>query len=477
MPAMRLGVWLRFALLMLVAACVFVYSPVAGILAGLGSLVVLYRPALLMPLVVALLVWLPMRFIFSAQPAELVSTAVMANDIETGDSVRQVTILALFGIGLLLLLRVRFEVGSSDALRWFFLFLPLALLSELWSADPALTARRTAVAICCTVFAAGMAVGYYGQHRQGGTLLVRHICVLGSLACAAVLVAAIAAGNFHLFDLGWRLGSFGRENQFSWVAALVFLAIWVTRHNRNIWHAAGIPLAILAVSGTALLLSKSRTSLIATAAGLLTCEVLNARSKGRIAAVATVGCLLLALASSDSFGALWKRGASDDALQTVSGRTELWDVVWRDVCAQPWLGYGYGAYWTSDRVHRGAVEWAPTSAHNGYLDIAAELGFTGLVIMFAFLAICWRNGWQLRSLDHSNHDIGVLLLSVITSFLVINTGESYADALEYFPVLATLTLAFYVSYVCAKIGMTGASPAFLAGGPQPRTLTKLESQS
>ena len=97
------------------------------------------------------------------------------------------------------------------------------------------------------------------------------------------------------------------------------------------------------------------------------------------------------------------------------------------------------------------VEWAPTSAHSGYLETAAELGFTGLVIITVFIAMCWRDAWRLIGRSRESRDIGILLLAVITCFVVINFTESYVDSIEYFPVLATLTLAFYVSYLYATV--------------------------
>jgi O-antigen ligase len=301
------------------------------------------------------------------------------------------------------------------------------------------------------VFAAGLAVGYYGQRRDGRTRLVRDVCAMGSLACAAVIAVAVAAGNFHVFDVGWRLGSVGRENQISWVAALPFLAAYVTRHNGEIWPAPWARAGILVLTGTVLLLSKSRTTVIAVAAGLIVSELVTVRAKRRIAAVAVFGCLLVVIISSTWFDQFWRRGASEDQLQTVSGRTVLWQTVWRDICLQPLLGYGFGAYWTANRVNLQEVEWAPTSAHSGYLETAAELGFTGLVIITVFIAMCWRDAWRLIGRSRESRDIGILLLAVITCFVVINFTESYVDSIEYFPVLATLTLAFYVSYLHATV--------------------------
>lgn len=443
----HIGIWIRFVLLAGIGIAAMLYSIPAGFIALLGIMLALAVPTAILPLTVALLVWTPMRGIFSAKASELVSTAVMAQNIENGDLPREIAIVSLLAVGLFLLSRARFQVKSVVSLKCFFAYMSLALLSVLWSANPLLTGKRVIAALSCVVFSAGLAVGYYGRNSDGGTRLVRHICLMGSIACAAVIIVAILAGNFHVLDLGWRLGSVGRENQISWVAAIPFLTVWATRDDRKIWPTSSSFMVIIAVTGTVLVLTKSRTTLIATAGGLLVCELLKRWSKRRLVAMALLAAALLVSASTSWFDQFWLRGADENQLQTASGRTILWKVVWRDISERPLLGYGYGGYWTADRVFSQEVEWAPTSAHNGYLDTMAQLGFFGLALIVTFIALCSREGLRLMRLGSMNRRIGMLLLVITVWLVIINFTESYIDSLEYFPMLATLTLSFYVSYL------------------------------
>jgi exopolysaccharide production protein ExoQ len=468
MHSTRIGALLQFAGFALIGAVALLEPRLAIFLVGLGTVVVLHKTGLLMSIAVMVLVLVPMRSVFSARAAELTSTAVMAQDIETGDPLRRAAILALFPIGLLLLSRARFKLGRATVPAWFSVYLLLCLISLLWSEDPALTARRVATAIAVAVFAEGLAVGNYGRRRDGGIRLARDICLVGSLGCGAVLAVAISQGKFHVFDFGWRLGSNGHENQISWLAALPFLTAWVTRNNRDIWQKRCTPAAILAVGGSVLLFSKSRTTILAAAAGVLVAELLSQRVTRRLARLAVLSAVLVVIISGNWFHQFWRRGASEDMLRTASGRTELWETVWHDVCEKPLVGYGYGAYWSPRRVKVQAVEWAPTSAHNGYLETAAELGLTGLVVLIVFIVLCSRNAWLLIRRGNQNRDIGVLLLVLVTSLLVINATETYVQGLEYFPVLATLTVAFYVSYLYGRLPVPARRPIVAGAVVDPR---------
>jgi len=74
---------------------------------------------------------------------------------------------------------------------------------------------------------------------------------------------------------------------------------------------------------------------------------------------------------------------------TFNGRTPIWSLIIETVSQdRPWLGYGYGAFWTSDAgVHVILNTWAsdlviPESfnAHSVYMEIFANLGLLGLIL-------------------------------------------------------------------------------------------------
>ncbi len=81
--------------------------------------------------------------------------------------------------------------------------------------------------------------------------------------------------------------------------------------------------------------------------------------------------------------------------ETLSGRTALWSAVIERIGARPWLGYGYDAFWVRSSAEGGpAVElaeqigWLARHAHNGFLDVAVDLGMIGLALLTVPLLAC-----------------------------------------------------------------------------------------
>ncbi|HAQ35082.1 MAG TPA: O-antigen polymerase, partial [Alphaproteobacteria bacterium] len=70
---------------------------------------------------------------------------------------------------------------------------------------------------------------------------------------------------------------------------------------------------------------------------------------------------------------------------TLTGRTDIWEVLIGQVMDRPWTGYGYGAFWTVENGPvfwvRQATAWPVPTAHNGYLEVALGIGLPGLVLL------------------------------------------------------------------------------------------------
>jgi hypothetical protein len=69
-----------------------------------------------------------------------------------------------------------------------------------------------------------------------------------------------------------------------------------------------------------------------------------------------------------------------------NGRTDLWSAAWKDYKAHPEVGSGAGSYeeyWTQ---HRSAT-FAVRDAHNLYIEVLAELGPIGLILLIAAFGV------------------------------------------------------------------------------------------
>jgi exopolysaccharide production protein ExoQ len=423
-------------------------------LAALGLMVVfaLYARQDLWTSAIAALVLVPMWAIFSSTPAESYSTAVISQRIEAGDPLRQVAIILLLLIGLALLVHRPRELRRVNLLIWIAIYVTMATASVLWSQDPELTLKRSVIVLAISVLSMGVACVYYGRQSQGHIQLVRAICWTSTAACLLILALAIYQQQFHVFDIAWRLGSAGHENQISQVAAVGFLAAVLTSTRKEIWHSRAGLLLAMGIPAVVLLLTKSRTTWLGLFVGIFVAELCRRRRTGkRLAVLLVMACALAAVVSISSFQQLWKRGESEREMATGSGRIDLWERVWPDVQKHLWLGYGFGAFWSPRTVSAeaetgvGAGRWAATSAHNGYLDMVAQLGLVGLVVVLVLLAISSRNAWRLMKYPEY-HEIGLTLLALNSAVLAINVGESFLEDIEYFPMIVVLIFSVFVSH-------------------------------
>jgi exopolysaccharide production protein ExoQ len=75
---------------------------------------------------------------------------------------------------------------------------------------------------------------------------------------------------------------------------------------------------------------------------------------------------------------------------TLTGRTDIWPAVILKIQERPWLGYGFSGFWhgiqgeSADIIR--TLRWGVPDSHNGFLDLALQLGLVGSMV---FLLIIW----------------------------------------------------------------------------------------
>jgi exopolysaccharide production protein ExoQ len=104
---------------------------------------------------------------------------------------------------------------------------------------------------------------------------------------------------------------------------------------------------------------------------------------------------------------------------TLTGRTQLWDIVLRLIWERPLLGWGYSAMWLPKDdltlAISDAVGWTVPEAHNALLEVTLGLGIVGLAAVVTFIAVSiWR---AIRCLLTGRYTLGVYSL---VFFLAIN---------------------------------------------------------
>ena len=78
---------------------------------------------------------------------------------------------------------------------------------------------------------------------------------------------------------------------------------------------------------------------------------------------------------------------------TLSGRAAIWLQVSRFILQRPLLGYGYDAFWRGMQGPSfqiaASLHFIVAHAHNGFLEIALELGFAGVLLF----GLSWVRAW------------------------------------------------------------------------------------
>lgn len=130
---------------------------------------------------------------------------------------------------------------------------------------------------------------------------------------------------------------------------------------------------------------------------------------------------------------------------TLTGRTNLWPLILENIWLRPLFGYGFNSFWPVPSQEPldiwVTLPWFPHHAHNAFLDICLELGFTGLTI---FLVQLLFNGARIirKARDSWGLEVSFYMLYYLF-FLGINLTESMMFSQPL----------FWVIYVSLSLGL------------------------
>lgn len=254
-------------------------------------------------------------------------------------------------------------------------------LSSRWSIQPDVSFRRAVALTFTTLFALHLAARYGWK-----TLMEMFAALFGALAVGTAVVSIAFPGmgaNDPVHPGAWN-GLWYEKNQMGGLmvhGALVSACAAVFVPGRRWLWGAGLAFCLLAI-----VMSQSTTSLVAAAVGLGgLAAVLVLRAGGWITLVSLWAMIALgglfagvmAFAPDLFFGLLGKDSS-------LTGRTDIWAAVLRQVEHRPLVGYGFGAVWTDPWgpawFIRHEVKWEAPTAHNGWLDVLLQLGAVGLAL-------------------------------------------------------------------------------------------------
>lgn len=274
------------------------------------------------------------------------------------------------------------------------------LCSAIWSPLPATTFKRVIQLYGIVMMALALQL-----HRNPIQLFIDTLLYSLSAILLLSLVVVIVKPSMGIdYDLGgaWR-GSLSQKNELGQIAALTVL-LWQAKACYQKLDIKYLMTGLL-FSLFMLVMSKSSTSistmlLTSFAFHLLRRQWLASsfwllRSFLALFAIALVLTFIFFMFESrlpmmsEITGPIAKLfGKGTD----LTGRTDIWELVWLEINKHPWMGLGYGSFWMGlgslsqfviDNLH-----WIPLQSHNGYLDIINEQGYIGL--SFAVLTLLWQ---------------------------------------------------------------------------------------
>lgn len=272
------------------------------------------------------------------------------------------------------------------------LLLLVAALSIGWSIAPDQSGRRVFALVCTTLGGAALAARYRWETFAELTAGVFGALALGSFAVAVALPGVGVMSE--IFPGAWR-GLWVEKNALGGNMALgvVFMAGAAILNPRRAWlwwPAAALGLLLI-------LLSTSKTSLLALLIGLAVMVVVRMIRQGPGMAVVTVWGALVGLglvvavilfASDVVFDVLGK-----DA--TLTGRTRIWAAAMRQVELRPWTGFGYGAVWDTEGAWTPLASivkeagFRPLHAHSAWVEQWLGMGVIGLGLFGLFFLQAW----------------------------------------------------------------------------------------
>ena len=325
--------------------------------------------------------------------------------------------------------------------------LTLAALSTAYSLEPRVTAQR---ALSAWFVIVGFGIGIPLLLGRG-TSIRRAMELLGILMGGAVVFSLYATYSDptpgRMQAVGRTQGVFNNPNTLGMIAteaAFVLAYLW-QRAGGSVRRHAFLLAMLAAVS--MVVLSGSRASAVGLAAGLSVWIALNSQLRGgpRRSAAALVALVAVTLGAIYYF---YPDFGSGLFRADAGARDYLWNRSWVLAQAAPYLGVGFGGsdslYRTDALISRSARVYV-SGAHNSYLKLLVELGFTGVVLAAYALAILLARA--VRSIPHlPDPRVGAALLGGVAASLVIYIFE---DGLFAFGSSGTVPFWLMFALLCS----------------------------
>jgi len=325
------------------------------------------------------------------------------------------------GFALTLFMRPRL-LGQAVGQAWPMFLLPaLAALSITWSDAPMQSLSGTIEFGAAILF--GAIIGARLDERR---LLLLVLLGLTALAVVDIPMTLSPLGTDINDD---AVGLFSHKNIHGQMASILVLSslavlLWGGRRWLAVTgFALGVPL--LALTG-----SRGAWTMTAAAAGVMLLVVFR-----RLAPPARLSLAFLGVALVCGLAIAWSAAQLDlesfmlntmGKDPTLTGRTMLWELAAGYIDRAPLLGHGFAGFWSEDITSDSAfvnsvLGQELQSFHNGYLEMAVELGWIGCTLAVALLLAFLKP--VARLLSYGDPAAAAFALALLTVVVVGSMSE------------------------------------------------------
>jgi exopolysaccharide production protein ExoQ len=292
----------------------------------------------------------------------------------------------------LLIFRWQRTLAFLTSNSWLMFLIGLAVFSISWSSVPHIAFRKVIALIGATLFGVYLGSRYDFEQQLkiyswtfGIALFFSYIFALALPQYGVMNTDAIVGAWQGIFPHKNGLG----ESMFVGFMTFYFSSLINVNKQKKVFFQICCLLSVVIIyfgeSATALM---SVVFIFLTAQGLKRLSITSKKSVFIVLLflIFTSLMLFLLLVNFNTFLSV------NDKDITLSGRTILWDTLWQFIQEKPWLGYGYGSFFSGESREANLLwqihDWSPVHSHNGYIQLWLNLGLIGLVVFICGYASC-----------------------------------------------------------------------------------------
>jgi exopolysaccharide production protein ExoQ len=297
---------------------------------------------------------------------------------------------------------------------WLLFLIGLIIFSVSWSSLADVTIRKAIALIGTSAFAL-----YLGSRYSFEEQLKIYAWSFGiGLFCSFLF--ALVIPTYGIMPSGnWR-GIYPHKNGLGEAMFMSFLTFYFLSISAKQYRTLCKICCLLSV--LIILLAQSATSLISVMFIFTTAQALKLVSLKSKKSIFALLILLISIAVSlflimINFNTILNVYDRDI---TLTGRTPLWEDLWGFIQQKPWLGYGFGTFFSSGHRETDIIwkvhTWIPPHAHNGFVQMWLDLGVIGLAVFSVSYVGCIFNALFKYLLSKELKMLWVFLLLLYTIF-------------------------------------------------------------